>query len=64
MASPGNGFIFVYSINNREDFDALNACVEEVVRAKKLSGIAELPCVLFANKADLEAERQVLQPVL
>lgn len=52
----GQGFILVYSVNDKDSLKELLELREQVVRIKDN---ANVPMVLVANKSDLENERQV-----
>lgn len=52
----GQGFILVYSVNNKDSLRELLELREQIIRIKDN---ANVPMVLVANKSDLEAERQV-----
>ncbi|KAH0789619.1 Ras family GTPase [Histomonas meleagridis] len=49
-------FILVYAINERESFDNISKIHSDIQRYKDTN---KFPCVLCANKIDLENERQV-----
>lgn len=57
----GDGFLLVYSINDRGSSISLTAIREQILLAKgqKDKVIAEIPLVLVGNKCDLEDERKV-----
>lgn len=52
----GQGFVLVYSVANENSLKELLELREQVIRIKDNPNV---PIVLVANKADLEAERQV-----
>ncbi|XP_067135512.1 ras-related and estrogen-regulated growth inhibitor-like isoform X1 [Centruroides vittatus] len=52
----GDGFIFVYSINDRDSFDQIQHLYKLVCSLKKMN---EVPCVIVGNKNDLDHDRQV-----
>ena len=54
----GDGFILVYSINNKNSFDSLKEKYESILKIKNQ---AQVPVILVGNKIDLESERQVPQ---
>lgn len=52
----GDGFLFVFSVIQRETFDELSILYEKVRRAREQERI---PCVVVANKCDLRKQRTV-----
>ena len=54
--SSGEGFLLVFSINDRKSFEELNWRKERIIKAKH--GVF-VPMVLVGNKQDLENERKV-----
>lgn len=52
----GQGFVLVYSVTNESSLQELIELRDQVIRIKDN---ANVPMVLVANKADLEAQRQV-----
>lgn len=53
----GEGFLCVFSITERESFDATSEFREQILRVKGDS--ENIPFLLVGNKADLEDKRQV-----
>lgn len=51
-----DGFVFVFSVTERETFDELPILYEKVRRAREQDNI---PCVVVANKCDLRHKRAV-----
>ncbi|BGP06768.1 RAS1 protein [Rhodotorula toruloides] len=52
----GEGFLLVYSITSRNSFDEIGTFHQQILRVKDKD---YFPCIVVANKADLEYERQV-----
>jgi GTPase KRas protein len=52
----GDGFVFVFSVTDRDTFDELPKLYEEVRRAREEDRV---PCVVVANKCDLKDKRVV-----
>ncbi len=52
----GEGFVLVYSINDRDSFDCISHYHQQIMRVKDSESV---PIVLVGNKCDLEAERRV-----
>lgn len=52
----GQGFILVYSVNNKDSLRELLELREQIIRIKDN---ANVPMVLVANKSDLEEQREV-----
>ena len=50
------GFLCVYSISSRRSFDEITTFYQQILRVK---GKDYFPCVIVANKCDLENDRQV-----
>ena len=55
---PKEGFVFVYSVTDRNSFRWLPSYFTKVEQALSCS-IADVPCVLVGNKIDLEEMREV-----
>ncbi|KAI0032503.1 ras protein [Vararia minispora EC-137] len=53
---PGEGFLLVYSVAERNTFTEISEFHEQILRVKDKDSF---PCVIVANKCDLEFERQV-----
>lgn len=51
--------IFVYDIGSRLSFEHLTSWQQELVDAADIDSLETFPCVLLANKSDLEDQRQV-----
>lgn len=60
---PGDIFLLVFSLDDRESFDEVCELLNEIEAAKakllKLKHPARVPAVICGNKADLEAPRAV-----
>ena len=54
----GEGFLCVFSIDNRESFSCMNEFREQILRVKVDS---QTPMILVGNKADLEDRRDISQ---
>jgi len=54
----GGGFLIVYSIANKDTFDAMEDFRDQILRVKDSSSY---PMVLLGNKCDLEDQRKVTQ---
>ncbi|CED83521.1 ras protein [Phaffia rhodozyma] len=52
----GEGFMLVYSITSRNSFEEISQFHAQILRVKDKD---DVPCVIVANKSDLEYERQV-----
>lgn len=52
----GDGFLLVYSINNRQSFEFLETMKNRLYDLKKAS---QLPILVLGNKKDMDHERQV-----
>lgn len=52
----GEGFILVYSINDKESFKSLDEKREIILKLKKNNNV---PMVIVGNKSDLENERKI-----
>ena len=52
----GQGFVLVYSVNNKSSFDEIIEFKEQICRVK---GSDKVPIVLVGNKCDLDYERQI-----
>lgn len=52
----GEGFLLVYSITSRNSFDEIQTFHQQILRVKDKDFF---PCIVVANKCDLEYERQV-----
>lgn len=61
--SPGDTFLLVFSLDDRESFDEVTELLNEIKAAKakllKLKHPARVPVVICGNKVDLEAPRAV-----
>lgn len=53
----GDGFLFVFSITEKESLNTILELREQVLRVKNDD---EVPCLMVGNKADLEERRAVL----
>ncbi|KAJ5074311.1 ras gtpase [Anaeramoeba ignava] len=51
-----HGFIFVYSITDKNSFDELENYLNEIYKYKKVN---DFPIIIIGNKNDLEDERQI-----
>ncbi len=62
-SSPGDIFLLVFSLNDRESFDEVCALLDEIQAAKakllKLKHPARVSAVICGNKADLDEPRAV-----
>lgn len=56
--NSGDGFIIVYSINNRKSFENVDTYINKIIEYYSLHH-EDLPIVLIGNKNDKEFERQV-----
>lgn len=54
----GEGFLLVYSINNRQSFDEIKTFQQQILRVKDKD---YFPIIIVGNKCDLENERKVTQ---
>ena len=54
----GDGFLLIYSIDNRASFEEIEHFHSDIVRNKATS---DVPIVLCGNKCDLEERREVTQ---
>ncbi|KAG5440071.1 hypothetical protein PCK2_000583 [Pneumocystis canis] len=54
----GEGFLLVYSINNRNSFEEISTFQQQILRVKDKD---HFPMIIVANKCDLENERHVGQ---
>ena len=54
----GEGFLFVYAINDKESFELLKGKHDRILKGKRQ---VKCPILLVGNKKDLENERQVSQ---
>ena len=52
----GDGFVLVYSIDNKISFISLKTNYDNIL---KVRGGKKTPCILAGNKCDLESQRQV-----
>ena len=52
----GDCFLCVYSINHRNSFEEITTFYQQILRVKDRD---YFPCILVANKCDLESERVV-----
>ena len=52
----GEGFLLVYSITDRDSFEAINAYHQQILRVKDTETV---PILLVGNKSDLEDGRRV-----
>lgn len=52
----GEGFLLVYSINNRSSFEEISTLQQQILRVKDRDNF---PIVIVANMCELENERQV-----
>lgn len=52
----GEGFLVVFSLTDRETFDAMNDLREQILRVKVDERI---PIILIGNKVDLEDQRSI-----
>eukprot|EP01087_Luapelamoeba_hula_P008640 TRINITY_DN2179_c0_g1_i1.p1 TRINITY_DN2179_c0_g1~~TRINITY_DN2179_c0_g1_i1.p1 ORF type:complete len:201 (-),score=36.72 TRINITY_DN2179_c0_g1_i1:115-684(-) len=51
----GEGFLLVYDVTSRDSFDEVSTFRSQILRVKE----SDVPCVLVANKIDLEDKRVV-----
>lgn len=54
----GEGFLLVYSINNRQSFEEIKTFQQQILRVKDKD---YFPIIVVGNKCDLESERKVTQ---
>eukprot|EP01121_Diplochlamys_sp_Union-15-3_P009609 TRINITY_DN261_c0_g1_i1.p1 TRINITY_DN261_c0_g1~~TRINITY_DN261_c0_g1_i1.p1 ORF type:complete len:142 (-),score=28.34 TRINITY_DN261_c0_g1_i1:42-467(-) len=52
----GDGFLLVYSVDNRTSFNELKSIRESILRVK---GTDKVPIMVVGNKCDLESNRKV-----
>ena len=52
----GEGFLLVYSINNRQSFEEIKTFQQQILRVKDKD---YFPIIVVGNKCDLENERKV-----
>lgn len=52
----GEGFLFVYSVTDRNSFDLIRTYHEQILRVKDTESV---PIILVGNKSDLESDRTV-----
>lgn len=52
----GEGFLCVYSVDDRESFQEVQQYYQQILRVKDRHNY---PCILVANKADLTFDRTV-----
>jgi small GTP-binding protein len=54
-----DGFIFVYSIDNKNSFEEIKNFVNKILSVKDIDSLENIPCLLIGNKCDLEDKREV-----
>lgn len=54
----GEGFLLVYSINNRQSFEEIKTFQQQILRVKDKD---YFPIIVVGNKCDLDTERKVSQ---
>jgi small GTP-binding protein len=60
----GEGFVIVYSVDNKNSFDEVNKFIAQILSAKELDEndlemAVQLPIIIVGNKCDLVKERRI-----
>ncbi|KAL7713371.1 small monomeric GTPase [Entamoeba marina] len=59
LLKQGDGFIYVYSITNRRNFEGINSYYKRLHKVRDMDSNSHVPIIIVGNKIDLENEREV-----